>query len=120
MSTEQPRSLYELAKEALSCQDASNLCGLAQTYARVMRDLMAHGQSTTLPAQHPISRLWLGKMAALAGIYYNMEDGHTAAYSECMNIKMEHEWKVREEELAVHVTDEELEAAGEFLDNLGE
>jgi hypothetical protein len=62
-------TLHELAKECLSIQSASNLCGLAQRFAKVMVELSPHCPSGTDERnQHPIAQLWLEKMASLSGV----------------------------------------------------
>lgn len=74
------KTLKELAQESLDCQDACNLCGLAQAFARAMRDLGDHTNGTDARNQHPITRVWLDKMNSLAGIQeYNADV--TKAYS---------------------------------------
>lgn len=74
------KTLKELAQESLDCQDACNLCGLAQAFARVMRDLGEHTNGTDARNQHPITRVWLDKMNQLAGIQEHTPE-ITKAYS---------------------------------------
>lgn len=63
------RTLEQLAKEANDVQDACNLCAVAQSFARAIRDLRHHCPSGTDELnRHPITRLWLHKMCDLAGI----------------------------------------------------
>lgn len=64
------KTLKELAQEALNVQDACNLCGVAQSFARAMRDLGDHTNGTDARNQHPITRVWLDKMNQLAGIQH--------------------------------------------------
>lgn len=74
------KTLKELAAEALAVQDACNLCGVAQSFARAMRDLGDHTKGTDERNQHPITRVWLDKLNQLAGIQeYTAE--MTKAYS---------------------------------------
>jgi hypothetical protein len=63
-------SMVRLAKQALQIQDACNLCGLAQSFARVMVELRESPQNKvggTWTNQHPIVHLWIDKFAHLAG-----------------------------------------------------
>ena len=61
-------TLRELAIEAMAVQDACNLSGVAQSFARVMRDLGEHTDGTHERNTHPIARVWIDKMASLAGM----------------------------------------------------
>lgn len=62
-----PRTLKELAQEALDVQNACNLSGVVHGFARAMGDLMAHTKSTDERNQHPIAILWADKVAHLTG-----------------------------------------------------
>jgi hypothetical protein len=62
------KTLKELAKEALDVQNACNLCGVAQTFARVMIDLGKHCSGTDERNTHPITIVWLDKLNSLARI----------------------------------------------------
>jgi hypothetical protein len=61
------KSLKDLAQEALRVQDACNLCGVAQSFARVMRDLGEYTNGTDARNTHPIAILWADKIAHLTG-----------------------------------------------------
>jgi len=61
------KTLKELAVEALAVQDACNLCGVAQSFARAMIDLGEHTKGTDERNTHPISILWADKIAHLTG-----------------------------------------------------
>jgi len=61
------RSLKELAGDALRVQDACNLCGVAQGFARCMADLLKHNLGTDASNSHPIALLWADKIAHLTG-----------------------------------------------------
>lgn len=61
------RTLKQLAQEALDVQDACNLCGVAQSFARAMIDLGEHTRGTDERNMHPISVLWADKIAHLTG-----------------------------------------------------
>jgi hypothetical protein len=59
------KTIDDLFKEALQVQNACNLCGVAQSFARAMRDLMELRESTSDVNMHPIVTLWIDKMASL-------------------------------------------------------
>jgi len=60
------RPISELAREAISIQDACNPCGLAQGFARAMIDLHRNLDSTQLQ-HHPIYLAWVSKFDSLSG-----------------------------------------------------
>lgn len=63
------RTLQELAQEALDVQNACNLCGVAQGFARTMIDLGKYVQTASDEMNHhPIAQLWIDKMCSLCGI----------------------------------------------------
>jgi len=78
------RSERDLFAEALAVQDACNLCGVAQSFARAMRDLLdiarGLGQGTDWANRHPVSVLWIDKMASLAEIQGDSFSCYAAAY----------------------------------------
>jgi len=59
------RTLKELAQEALEIQNACNLCGLAQRFAKVMIELGEYTNGTEARNTHPIVSLWLDKFNSL-------------------------------------------------------
>jgi hypothetical protein len=61
------KTLKELAQEALNVQNACNLCGVAQAFARVMIDLGEHTKGTDERNTHPVAILWADKIAHLTG-----------------------------------------------------
>ena len=69
------KTLQQLAREALDVQDASNLSGVAQSFAKAVLDLRstlreANGGNppdTREVNHHPIVRVWLSKLDSLAG-----------------------------------------------------
>lgn len=61
-------TLKELAQDALNVQNASNLCGIAQSFARAIIDLGSFTSSTDERNRHQIVTLWLDKMVSLNGI----------------------------------------------------
>jgi hypothetical protein len=64
--------LAELAREAISIQDACNLCGLAQRFAEVMIEL-GDCNGTGPRNQHPIARMWIDKFCSLARMKQDFE-----------------------------------------------
>ena len=62
------RTLQELAREALQVQDACNLSGVAQSFARAMTDLCKHVEDTSKRNCHPVALLWADKIAHLTSI----------------------------------------------------
>lgn len=65
--SETKKTLQELALGALLVQDACNLCGVAQGFARAMIDLGAYTNGTDERNTHPISIVWADKIASLTG-----------------------------------------------------
>jgi hypothetical protein len=62
-----PRTLQELAKEALQVQNASNLSGVLHAFTRALKDLRVHCPSGSDELhQHPITKLWADKISSLA------------------------------------------------------
>lgn len=76
-----PRTLKELAKEALDVQDACNLSGVAHGFARAMSDLMEHTRGTDQRNTHPVAVLWADKIAHLTNTQNLGNDVVTQAYS---------------------------------------
>lgn len=63
-----PRTLQELARECIEVQDACNLVAVAQAFGRAMVELSEHGLDTMAVRNHPITFLWLDKIADLCGV----------------------------------------------------
>lgn len=63
------RTLKDLAEEAYRVQDACNLCGVSQSFARAMLELrrILDSEGTDAWNTHPIAVLWADKIAHLAG-----------------------------------------------------
>ena len=80
MTTTNTRTLAELAREALNVQDACNLCGVAQGFARAMADLGAYTRGTDERNTHPIAVLWSDKIAHLTGTQNIGQDTVIRAY----------------------------------------
>lgn len=79
-------TMRKLAKEAVDVQDAVNLCGLAQRFAKVMLELVHHPQNvvgTTWANQHPVVHLWVDKFAHLAAYQQSICDD---AYAACCKL----------------------------------
>lgn len=62
VTIEATEKVVKLAKEAYAVQDACNLCGVAQRFAKVMIEL--NGSPCRL-GNHPITRMWLDKLVSL-------------------------------------------------------
>jgi hypothetical protein len=57
--------LTELYQEALDVQYACNLCGLAQTFAARIKEILHDTNITANANQHLLVTLWLDKMLSL-------------------------------------------------------
>lgn len=79
------RTLKELAQEALDIQTACNLCGLAQSFARMMKELGEHVKGTDALNTHAITRLWVDKMAHLSGVQLGFDTMYNA-YADCSQL----------------------------------
>lgn len=71
MAGERERTLQELAKEAMEIQDACNLHGLVQGWARSVKELKKLLEAAGIGGtdqinQHPINKLWADKLADLS------------------------------------------------------
>ena len=75
------KTIKELAQEALDVQNACNLCGVVQSFARAMIDLGEHVKGTDARNAHPITVLWADKVAHLAGIQDIGNDATMKAYN---------------------------------------
>lgn len=75
------KTLNELRAEALAVQDASNLCGVAQSFARAMIDLGEHTKGTDERNQHEVTTLWIDKLMSLNGF---TNEKASKAFSEAM------------------------------------
>ena len=64
---EHARRESEMCRQALAAQDASNLCGLLQSWAQWTRELVDMGLDTDAIARHPISVLMADKCYGLTG-----------------------------------------------------
>jgi hypothetical protein len=75
------KTIKQLAQEALDVQNACNLCGVVQSFARAMIDLGEHTKGTDERNTHPISVLWADKVAHLTGTQSFGNDVVTKAYN---------------------------------------
>ncbi len=81
------KDLKTLAEDALAMQDACNLCGLAQSFAKVMLQLGDYcPRGTDERNQHPIAKAWLFKMCDLAGITVAVDDWSDALLA-CIKLR---------------------------------
>jgi hypothetical protein len=75
------KTIKQLAQEALDVQNACNLCGVVQSFARAMIDLGEHVKGTDARNKHPISVLWADKVAQLVEIQDIGNDVTMKAYN---------------------------------------
>lgn len=61
------KTLKELAQESLDVQNASNLVGVAGGMVRVISELRQILGSWDEADTHPITKLWVDKLASLTG-----------------------------------------------------
>jgi hypothetical protein len=69
MEAKKPRTLAQLAQEALNVQDACNLSGVVHGWSRAMKELheALPGASTDEINRHFVNQLWADKVAHLTG-----------------------------------------------------
>lgn len=78
-----PKTLSQLAAEAILVQDACNSGGVAHLLRETLSTLSTHyGMGTDEKNRHPIVRIIIAKLADLAGMEVNYDDFHRA-YTEC-------------------------------------
>ena len=80
------KTIKELCKDALACQDACNASGVIHSFSRAITDLRAilssePGFSTDLLNRHPICVLYSSKIASLTGSDIPLE--FSRAYDAC-------------------------------------
>jgi len=80
------KTIKQLAQEALDVQNACNLCGVVQSFARAMIDLGEHTKGTDERNQHPVSVLWADKVAHLTGTQAIGNDAVMKAYTICHDL----------------------------------
>ena len=79
------RTLQDLAIDALSVQDACNLCGVAQSFALAMIHLGEHVHGSARN-EHPIAMLWADKIASLTGVQTAEMLDMSRAYAACESL----------------------------------
>ena len=62
----------KLCQDALDVQNASNLCGVVQSFTRVMVDLGQFTKGTQARNTHPIATLWIYKISTLNNIGFDL------------------------------------------------
>jgi hypothetical protein len=67
------RTLQQLAQESLDAQNAPNGCALARSMHEAMCDLNKQCGGTTEVNRHPITKMWIYKLADLAGIDFQYD-----------------------------------------------
>lgn len=86
MEERKPKSLQELARDAIACQDACNILGLARSFGlEVLPDLRAAltPSGNAAVQNHPITRLWVSKLHDLAGMGISNLDRFAEAMQAC-------------------------------------
>lgn len=87
----EPRTLKQLAQEALRVQNTSNPIAIAQSYAKAILELRERLSLDKLPSDtdsikfHCINRLWVDKLHDLAGLTF-AEDALDRANAACKEL----------------------------------
>jgi hypothetical protein len=87
-----PRTLKQLAEEAVAIQDACNPLGLTKGFAQATQELADSLRASNQPSdtraicQHPIFRLWASKLHDLAGMGLSDLSRYTEAYDGCKEL----------------------------------
>ena len=88
------RTMYDLVKNAVECQDACNLSGVVHSFSEDisrLRTLMENeeGFSTTKLNCHPVSVMYASKISSLVGLGGGGMEPYSYAYNWCkMFIKL--------------------------------
>jgi hypothetical protein len=80
------KTLQDLAKEALAVQDACNLSGVVHGFARCMSTMCEMNMDTDTRNGHPITLLWVDKVAHLSGYKQDYSAKIMDAYSAVQKI----------------------------------
>jgi len=72
-------TIQEAAQLALNVQNACNLCGVAQTFAEVMKVILRETGSTEKANKHPVAVMFASKISSLS----NADTAFITAYGEC-------------------------------------
>jgi hypothetical protein len=79
------RTLAELAREALTIQNASNLSGLVHGWSRSMtrlRELLPNADTRTIN-YHPVSKMWASKVHELTCMGFSESVAFSEALAAC-------------------------------------
>lgn len=93
-----PRTLKELAQEALDIQNACNPLGLSKGYAVSLQELHDRLSLNGLPndtqamRDHPINKLWASKLHDLASLGLSDTDRYGDAYRACKILREDPAW----------------------------
>lgn len=91
MSTD-PRSLKQLAQEAMDVQNACNPLGVSKSYAKAVQELRSRLELDNLPCDtdsicvHPVNQLWASKLHSLACMGMSHHEPYENAYNECKRL----------------------------------
>lgn len=85
------RTMYDLAVNAVQCQDACNLSGVVHSFSRDITRLRAltddkPGFSTTMLNQHPVCALYASKIHDLSGMGVSDFTAFGDAYNWCQAV----------------------------------
>ena len=92
MSERQPKTIQELARDAITVQDASNILGLARSFGlEVLPDLRKALETAGVYGndainEHPVTRLWASKLHDLANMGVSDLPRYRAALEECQRL----------------------------------
>lgn len=92
LAIEIPRTVRELAQEAILVQDACNPLGLSKSFAKAVEELrdrlVLNGRSgdTRAICNHPITRLWVSKLHDLSNMGVSDVDRFAEAYRACLEM----------------------------------
>jgi hypothetical protein len=87
-----PKTMKELAAEAINVQNACNPMGLSKGYAEALTNLRALLDEAKEPSDtraicyHPINKLWASKLHDLAGMGLSDLDRFGEAYAACKKL----------------------------------
>jgi hypothetical protein len=88
-----PRTMRELAQEAIDIQNACNGIGVAQGFARSMLELheLLNKTQYVRVSDHPVWCLWVSKLHDMGSMGLSDTERYGAAYSACMAIVADEE-----------------------------
>lgn len=84
-----PKTLNQLAQEAIDVQDACNLSGVVHGWHRAMEDLctiLRESGGTAERNTHPINQLWASKCHDLARMGMSDYEAYSKAYDACKKL----------------------------------